>query len=464
MTQSTLRAATRLTADICIVGHGLPGFVLFTALRQNPQTKHMKIALLDKDPLPANGSEDASRRCVAELRTVSLTQTSTRILNRLALGSPPSLPLPSSESFVDSCNSHRFRQMTVRDMKANVFTIPTTGCITGLHTLWMSAWRASHALEEATDNHQVLCGSIEGLETSTDSGNTVVQVKSSELGCSTYAIETKLLVGSDGAKSTVRQSVNTRCLSMDYRQRAFVFCVRVEDGSVGCGTHHQATCYQNFLDDGSIVAFLPTGKSSGNIVLSASSALGERITTIIAGQAKSMTESTQTSLLHLLNSVLHQRAPDDIPRLVGILADSTPRLNGLQVASFPLALNVALRPFSTGSVLIGDAARTIHPLAGQGLNLGIADSAVLFDCILEVVQRGGSLSTEVGGLYGRRMRKHTWPMIASTEIVSGAFSSQNYWINAMRKYGCALVNDSRMLQQVLSDFASGQYISASLAQ
>ena len=448
-----------ISSDICIVGNGLPGLILYSALQFDPRTKHLNVNILDRNAFPGGKTRTKpSENFQNELRTVSITKTSANILRNACAGKSSSV---TPSAFLEKANAHRFKHMTVRDMDRNVFSLPTEGHIVGLHGLWRNAWEAAAERHGKDFQKHQICGSIASLESDENSSQTSLQIQSPNNP--ELKIHAKLLIGCDGAKSLVRESIHGQTFRIDHAQKAFVFCVKVAEEAKHTDSHKVCTCYQNFLRDGSIIAFLPTSPSTGNIVLSASHKLAQRFEAV-RSTAGSSESDMREKYIAMLNELLHAHAPHDIPTITQLLPDTTPLFQSKVVASFPLALNVALEPFAPGKVLVGDAARSIHPLAGQGLNLGIADSAVLFDCITEVLSRGGDIRTEVGEVYNRRMRRHSWSMITATECAKQIFKSDTYWMRGLRKYGMRHVNESGLLQRMFSSFASGGVISASLAK
>ena len=452
--------ANAISTDICIIGNGLPGLILYAALRADPRTKHINVHIMDRNAFPS-GFDNLAPGFANELRTVSITAASARILQSVCAGNTQD---PLTKTLLQAANAHPFQRIAVRDMDQNIFALPTSGHIVGLHRLWLEAWKsaASRHAGDAFCKNQIR-GAISSVEVNQSQRRVLVRAESVDK-TSSHAVDAALVIGCDGAKSLVRESMHGQTLRVDHAQKAFVFCVEVNEKATVENSHKMCTCYQNFLRDGSIIALLPTSASTANIVLSASHALGERFVSLQKTAEERGPEATNKDYIAILNTLLHENAPHDIPVITRLLPDTTPFFQSKVVASFPLALNVALQPHAQGRIVVGDAARSIHPLAGQGLNLGIADSAVLFDCICEVLTSGGDISQDVGKLYNRRMKMHSWPMIASTEVSKRLFASENYWVKAFRKHGMSHVNNSSFLQKVFASYASGDFISASLAK
>ncbi|HBX57452.1 MAG TPA: 2-octaprenyl-3-methyl-6-methoxy-1,4-benzoquinol hydroxylase, partial [Pseudomonas sp.] len=196
-----------------------------------------------------------------------------------------------------------------------------------------------------------------------------------------------LLVAADGANSAVRRLAGCATREWDYLHHAIVASVR-------CERPHQATAWQRFTDDGPL-AFLPLAAADGehwcSIVWSTTLAQAEQLMSL---DDAAFCGELGKAFEHRLGRVLH--------------ADR--RL------CIPLRQRHAKRYVEDGLALIGDAAHSIHPLAGQGVNLGFLDAAVLADVLLHALARGERLSDErVLSRYERRRMPHNLAMMAAME-------------------------------------------------
>ena len=156
-------------------------------------------------------------------------------------------------------------------------------------------------------------------------------------------LETALLVGADGAESRVRSILGIPTVNRHYEQQAVVAVLRSE-------VAHNKVARQWFTATGPL-ALLPLDDPNGVVMVWSSS------------DGEAMTSCPPEQLIALL-----ARETD---RELGTLAPVSAR------ATFPLKLQHALQYVKGRAVLIGDAAHSIHPLAGQGANLGFADASAL---------------------------------------------------------------------------------------
>jgi 2-octaprenylphenol hydroxylase len=178
-------------------------------------------------------------------------------------------------------------------------------------------------------------------------------------------LNARLVVAADGAHSKVRQLAGLPVWEQDYGHHALVTTVRTTRS-------HQSTAWQCFTDAGPL-AFLPLSS-------------GDR-----EGSICSIVWSTPPDhareLMALSLEQLSQRLETVFERRLGSVEVLDP------LRAFPLRQRHAKRYVDDGLALVGDAAHTIHPLAGQGVNLGLLDVATLTDVILEGLSRGADFGS-----------------------------------------------------------------------
>ncbi len=410
-------AGSNRALDVLVSGAGIVGLATMRALqlvsRQRPAP--LRLRLVDKGPRPQPFPSQPELRPVGSIvRTVALTPASSCVLN--ALGVWDSLG-----------TKHPYYRMAVRHEQANApSTAPSSSFLSSLLGPASSAplieftdldaplghitsnddlqWQLLTAIEESqrAEWETLTFGCTTEGVTLPARDNVAGPLVTGTLQPGGEGITAALLVASEGAHTAFRAAVGSPVLRHDYHQSAFVCSVETE--MLGDGN---PCCFQNFFLDGSIVAYLPTGPSTANIVFSTAPAFAEKLRC-----------SDSDSLVRELNSRLSAMAPRDIPKIRAVVHE-TNDVTKRAVGAFPLALSVATQPASPRCVLVGDSAHGIHPMAGQGLNLGLYDVCVLADLLHKALESGSDIGSlvDVGQPLAGAMLAHTGPVIAAMEAI-----------------------------------------------
>ncbi|MDY7562314.1 2-octaprenyl-3-methyl-6-methoxy-1,4-benzoquinol hydroxylase [Pseudomonas sp. 10B1] len=220
-----------------------------------------------------------------------------------------------------------------------------------------------------------------------------------------------LVIAADGANSAVRRLTGCATREWDYLHHAIVTSVRTADT-------HQQTAWQRFTDEGPL-AFLPLkreGEHWCSIVWSVTPAEAERF---MALSDEAFCRSLEKAFEGRLGEVL----------------SADPRL------CVPLRQRHAKRYVAEGLALIGDAAHVIHPLAGQGVNLGFLDAAVLAEVLLHAAHRGERLAdVRVLSRYERRRMPHNLALMAAMEGLERLFQANPLPLRWLRNTGLKWVD------------------------
>lgn len=239
-------------------------------------------------------------------------------------------------------------------------------------------------------------------------------------------LSTTLVVGADGALSRTRQLSGLGATEWDYGHHALVTTITTEG-------EHGETCWQRFTEDGPL-ALLPL-------------AGGDR-------HKSSIVWSTSPEHARALMAL----SDEDFCRALGRASDLClgAVLDTAERQLIPLRQRHAHRYVEAGLALVGDAAHTIHPLAGQGVNLGFMDAGALADVIEAAWQRGESIADErVLRRYQRLRRAANLGMAATMESFRRLFAPQSAPIRLLRSCGMKLMDRLEPVKQHLVMQAMG---------
>lgn len=232
------------------------------------------------------------------------------------------------------------------------------------------------------------------------------------------SITARLVVGADGVRSWVRAAAGIVAEPRPYGQSAVV-------ANFACERPHRGIAHQWFRADGGVLAWLPLPGERISIVWSAPTALA-------------------AELAALDDQALAERVADAGARALGALTPITP------AATFPLAFLRLPAVIAHRLALAGDAAHGIHPLAGQGVNLGFGDAQALAAVLAE---RGALADPGAPILLERYARRRAAPVAAMQAVTDGLvrlFGSALPGVAALRNLGLAAVSKLPPLRQALA--------------
>ena len=383
--------------DVIVAGGGLVGATLALALGE----MGLRVAIVERSgvPAPAPGPD-------FEARVSTFTVASERILR--AVGAWPMLP---AQRIGPMREMHVWERSGAVHFDSAEIGEPCLGHVIENAVVQWAVERRIEALP-AVEWHRGK--TLEGLAVGEREARAVLHGRE---------LRGSLVVGADGASSRVRELAGIGATQGDYRQEAVVAEVRT-------AAAHRDTAWQRFLPDGPL-AFLPLANGASSIVWSTTPAH--------AGE-----------LCALDVDAFGFEVADAFEWKLGAVTAAGAR------ASFPLRHLHARTYVRDRVALTGDAAHVVHPLAGQGVNLGLLDAAAL----AEVVARAGGLGRDIGSRatlrrYERWRRGHN----AAMQAVLGGFRHlfSNPWppVRWLRETGFALTDRLPPLKAGFMRHASG---------
>ncbi|WP_181129498.1 2-octaprenyl-3-methyl-6-methoxy-1,4-benzoquinol hydroxylase [Pseudomonas capeferrum] len=379
-----------MRADLLIVGAGMVGSALALALRHSG----LEVLLLDGGPLSVKPFDAGAP---FDPRVSALSGASQRILDRL--GAWDGIARRRASPYSEMC----------------VWDGSGTGQID-----FSAASVHAQVLGHIVENRVIQDGLLERLHDS-DIGllanARLEQMRRSGdewlvMLADGRRLRAPLVIAADGAQSAVRRLTGFETREWDYLHHAIVTSVR-------CARPHRATAWQRFTDEGPL-AFLPLVRDGGqqwcSIVWSTTPEQAEKA---MALDDQSFCEALERAFEGRLGQVL----------------EADPRV------CVPLRQRHAKRYVEEGLALIGDAAHTIHPLAGQGVNLGFLDAAVLAEELQRACDRGERLAdARVLSRYERRRMPHNLALMAAMEGFERLFQADPLPLRWLRNTGLKWVD------------------------
>jgi len=397
--------------DIVIAGGGLAGAVFAATLGGSPGGAGLRIAVMEKQPFrAARGSERFDSRVVA------ITEASRLLL--VDAGAWTGEVAERASAYV---------HMEVRDgdgtglieFDSSEVHQPDLGHIVENSTILAAVYERLHGLH----NVEIVDRGIDRVTAGHEAGE-----RPSIMLDDGSAIVASLLVAADGANSLVREQCGFNLRSWDYGHTAVVTTIRTS-------RPHGRTAFQWFRASGPL-ALLPLLGDDGDCHYSS----------IVWSQDHRIA----AQLMALGDEEFRRRLALASEHRLGDVTSVSPRI------SFPLRQCHATDYVKPGVVLVGDAAHTIHPLAGQGMNMGFADVAVLAQEIVRGIDRGlpvGHLSTLER--YQRRRKAENLAMMAAMEGFKRLFANENPLLRIARNRGMSGLNALRPLKNHLIRRAMG---------
>ena len=236
-------------------------------------------------------------------------------------------------------------------------------------------------------------------------------------------VAVSLLVAADGAGSPLRERAGITTRARDYAQRAVVAHVATE-------RPHAHTAWQRFLPTGPL-ALLPLADGRSSVVWSLPEAQARRV--------QALDEQAFVDELGIASDFR-----------LGRITSATLR------AAFPLKLQLADAYQAERFVLLGDAAHTVHPLAGQGVNLGLRDVAELRDTLVEAREQGRDIAaSHVLRRYARRRRSADTLDAYGFDALARIYGWQAAPLVAARGLGVRMLDRLEPLKRCISEHAAG---------
>ncbi|VDC01384.1 unnamed protein product [Peniophora sp. CBMAI 1063] len=481
---------SKLNCDVVIVGGGPAGLALASALASSPHVKGgLEVAIVEAGDLSKIREWQLPADAYSN-RVSSLTNTSEDFLKRTGIwrhvAQERTAPLEDMQVW-DGVSDARI-EFSAHGLGIGSSS-PTEAPYMARMTENLNLQRAAiHHLDEHPFIRILDKTKVESISNDGDGGDwPLVHLSSGQV------LRARLLVGADGFNSPVRAFAGIKSYGWAYPTQAIVATLRHAPRTVGYNT----TAYQRFLPTGPI-AFLPLAPTVSSLVWSTRPSL-----------AAALSKADPAVLVHMINAAfrlpeismryLHDRVEETVQTGKPLQADGfrkeiawresahqiashsslasatvdpssvsqgipaadadmvPPLVHSIQpgtAASFPLRFSHCETYIGEGkgarTVLVGDAAHTVHPLAGQGLNGGLSDVECLARCIETTLSAGGDIGSHTAlQPYARERYIQNHSMLSAVDKLHKLYSSQLPPVVWARSVGVEVLNELDTLKAAL---------------
>lgn len=389
--------------DVTIVGGGMAGLALACGL----QGSGLRVTVLESAPPPHFSLADAP-----ELRVSAINTASEKLLTRLGVWQAICELRTSSYQHMEVWDKDSFGRI---QFSASQFGYHRLGYIIENAVIRQALWHKACQCRDVT-----LRAEIQIQQLALGENDAVLRLNNDEM------LATRLLVAADGAHSWLRQQADIPLIFWDYRHHALVATIRTEQP-------HEACARQVFHGDG-VLAFLPLADPHlCSIVWSLPVERGQN---------------------------MQQLEPEKFNRALSVAFDNRYGLCTLESERLllPLSGRYARQFAAHRLALVADAAHTIHPLAGQGINLGFMDVAELIGELRRLHNEGKDIGQHLWlKRYERRRKYSATLMLAGMQGLHELFSGNQPAKKLLRDTGLSLVDKLPCIKPLLIRQAMGFY-------
>jgi len=386
----------RKNFDIIIIGGGMIGASMACAIAKLP----LNIAIIEAFPFRSNNQPSY------DARSIALAYGSKRIFESLNLWSSLKKDAtPIEHIHVSNKGQFGVTRINARDEHQDALGYVVENRILGNTLL---------AEIDKHKNIELICPakleSIDTALTNTSSVNSSKKVTSIVINQDgkQRELSARLIIGADGGNSKVRELLSIESTIKDYQQTAII-------SNITPGKPHRNTAYERFTQQGPI-AILPMSDKRCSLVLTVNA---ERTDEVL-----SMNDATFLAYLE-----------DRFGYRTGGFIKTSQRF------SYPLNLMTIKDHYKHRAVIIGNAAHTIHPIAGQGFNLGIRDVSSLAEVITDALHNNQDIGEiKVLKEYQQQRKKDQQKVALITDSLSNVFSNEFYPLAKARSKGLLLAD------------------------
>uniref|UniRef100_A0A8R1I7N8 Ubiquinone biosynthesis monooxygenase COQ6, mitochondrial n=1 Tax=Caenorhabditis japonica TaxID=281687 RepID=A0A8R1I7N8_CAEJA len=430
--------------DAVIVGGGMVGNAMACALGANKSFQSKSVLLLDAGRSPS----------------LSSFEQGTPFNNRVVATSPTSIDIFKQLGVWEQIKSHRAKKVNrlfvfdscstseiefERGQNEEVAYIIENDLIVGSLFEKMTEYKNIDVKTSVKVDECSIPNSLEHLA--------YVKLENGDV------IETSLLIGADGVNSKVRHASDLNYTTFNYNQHGLVAIVEIQTAS-----GKNDTAWQRFTTLGP-VALLPLSDTVSGLTWSTSPEEAQRLKQLPSDQfvdelnSALFSQDDQNQFVNQAIFALNRLNPFR-PETFGRKAEGTipPHVINVQDksrASFPLGFGNAHSYITTRCALIGDAAHRMHPLAGQGVNLGWSDAQILNKVLGDAAREGADIgSITYLSEFDSAAQKHNLPVMVSVDLLNRLYRTDAPAIVAARSFGLNAFNSLGPVKNYLINYLS----------
>lgn len=265
-------------------------------------------------------------------------------------------------------------------------------------------------------------------------------------------LKTRLLIGADGTKSLVRKSLGIKSIAWEYHHTGIVATMHIDPLSLSPNDQNNQTAWQRFLPSGT-VAVLPLSSKVSSLVWSTYPKIAEELMSL-----------SDDDFVEALNTALSAQPDDSLPFAYGPMTNAAHRpgimppappptvlsLEANSRTTFPFGFSNCRNYYAQRTALVADAAHRTHPLAGQGINMGLADAEDLANRIIHEAYCGldiGSQTMLEG--YSQSRQRGNWPLMAGMDSLNRLYATDFSPIVWLRSMGLKATNSMPFVKRQL---------------
>jgi len=402
--------------DLIVCGGGMVGASLVAALLPVAKQLALRVALVEQNPLPHEA--DPQYQPSFDARSTALAAGSRTLLESMGVWSELSAHLTPIDEIQVSAKG----QFGQTHMRAQQEQVPALGYVVENH--WMGQVLMSHILR--TQNEQIALYSparVISISNATPEGSVVIEQSDAER----LTLKAPLIVMADGGRSELRARMGIDYREADYHQHALV-------ANIGLDRPHQGIAYERFTESGPI-ALLPIESAEGVARM---------------GLVWTLPDEVIDEVLALSDEAFLDRLQHAFGYRAGALIRIGERF------SYPLKRVLAEEQVRTGLVVLGNAAHSLHPIAGQGFNLAVRGVAELAELIIKRKQQALPLGdlTALQSFVDQR-RKDQLRTITFGDTALKLFMSSNPLLRLGRSFGLQALDSLPAARTLLARAAMG---------